>query len=273
LIRKSFFHFEINFKSRRFLKFISSDPSRFRNQFLNLNISSFELKHSNMSKPMNDDEVLSEMKKMVAFIKQEANEKVREIRVKADEEFAVEKGKIVRQEAINLDGVYEKKRKQVEVQRKIAISNQTNVARLKVLQKREDFLNQVFEEARSKLTGISDDKEKYKELLRDLILQAFFSLMDKNVTITCRSKDQELVSESAGIAADEFEKSSGFKVDFKVKEGLSNQSSGGIVINGFSGKIKVDNTIEERLRILEEKMLPEIRENLFGKNENRKFYT
>jgi hypothetical protein len=40
---------------------------------------------------MNDDEVVSEMNKMVAFIKQEAREKAREIRVKADEEFAIEK--------------------------------------------------------------------------------------------------------------------------------------------------------------------------------------
>jgi hypothetical protein len=46
---------------------------------------------SNMSRPMNDDEVLSEMKKMVSFIKQEAMEKAREIQVKADEEFAIEK--------------------------------------------------------------------------------------------------------------------------------------------------------------------------------------
>lgn len=44
-----------------------------------------------MSRPMNDDEVLSEMKKMVSFIKQEAMEKAREIQVKADEEFAIEK--------------------------------------------------------------------------------------------------------------------------------------------------------------------------------------
>lgn len=44
-----------------------------------------------MSRPMNDEEVLSEMKKMVAFIRQEATEKAREIQVKADEEFAIEK--------------------------------------------------------------------------------------------------------------------------------------------------------------------------------------
>ena len=74
----------------------------------------------------------------VAFIKQEAQEKAREIHVKADEEFAIEKvrfemlnarymqsdvamsqGKIVRQETTNIDGQYERKRKQVEIQKKM----------------------------------------------------------------------------------------------------------------------------------------------------------
>lgn len=74
---------------------------------------------SSMSRPLNDDEVLTEMKKMVAFIKQEAMEKAREIQVKADEEFAIEKAKIVRQEAINIDATYEKKTKQAEVAQKM----------------------------------------------------------------------------------------------------------------------------------------------------------
>lgn len=44
-----------------------------------------------MSHSLNDDEVNMELKKMVEFIRQEAQEKAREIQVKADEEFAIEK--------------------------------------------------------------------------------------------------------------------------------------------------------------------------------------
>ena len=44
-----------------------------------------------MSQAMNDEEVITELKKMVDFIRQEAVEKAREIQVKADEEFAIEK--------------------------------------------------------------------------------------------------------------------------------------------------------------------------------------
>lgn len=55
----------------------------------------------------------------MAFIKQEAVEKAREIQIKADEEFAIEKGKIVRQEAINIDAQYDKKKKQALVAHKM----------------------------------------------------------------------------------------------------------------------------------------------------------
>lgn len=49
-----------------------------------------------MSNAMNDDEVNTELKKMVEFIRQEAQEKAREIQVKADEEFAIEKVRVPR---------------------------------------------------------------------------------------------------------------------------------------------------------------------------------
>ena len=41
---------------------------------------------------------------MTAFIKQEASEKAREIEIKADEEFAIEKAKLVQQECCRKRG-------------------------------------------------------------------------------------------------------------------------------------------------------------------------
>lgn len=55
----------------------------------------------------------------VAFIKQEALEKAREIRVKADEEFAIEKAKLVKQEQLAIDTQYEKKLKGAQVSQKM----------------------------------------------------------------------------------------------------------------------------------------------------------
>ncbi|KAH8915436.1 ATPase V1 A1 complex subunit E [Atractiella rhizophila] len=225
-----------------------------------------------MAKAMNDDEVLSEMTKMVAFIKQEAMEKAREVKVKADEEFSIEKGKIVRQESINIDATYERKRKQVEVQRKIATSNQTNKARLRLLNAREEYLEQVFDEGRNRVSGLSSDKGKYQTLLKDLTLQALYAMMEKQIILQCRKKDVDIVNAAIGDAKKEFEEKSKFSVDIQVQPELSDESAGGVKLSNPSGNIIIDNTVDERLRLLEEKMLPELRTALFGENPNRKFY-
>ena len=47
--------------------------------------------------------------------------------------------------------------------------------------------------------------------------------------------------------------------------------AGGMYIIGGQGKIEINNTFEERLRICETDALPSVRVTLFGQNENRKF--
>ncbi|KDN39541.1 putative vacuolar ATP synthase subunit E [Tilletiaria anomala UBC 951] len=227
-----------------------------------------------MSRPMNDDEVLSEMKKMVAFIKQEAMEKAREIQVKADEEFSIEKAKIVRQEAINIDAQHEKKTKQAEVSQRIAQSTATNKSRLRILQAREAHLQTLFDRARASLASLTSDPSAYSTLLRDLILQGLLRIMEPSVTVSARVQDVQLVQDAAKDAQSLYaEKTGGKEVEVDVKEGLGKDSAGGVLLAGLGGRIKVDNTLDERLRLLEEQMLPEIRMDLFGPNENRKFYT
>lgn len=47
---------------------------------------------------------------------------------------------------------------------------------------------------------------------------------------------------------------------------------GGLSIVGGGGKIDINNTLDERLKLLEIDALPMVRTTLFGKNENRRFY-
>ena len=53
---------------------------------------------------------------------------------------------------------------------------------------------------------------------------------------------------------------------------LTSLSAGGVSIVGFGGKIDIDNTLEARLNLLQGDALPAVRETLFGKNPNRKFF-
>ena len=47
---------------------------------------------------------------------------------------------------------------------------------------------------------------------------------------------------------------------------------GGVSIVGGGDRIDINNTLDERLKLLETDALPMVRTTLFGKNENRRFY-
>ena len=56
------------------------------------------------------------------FIHQEAAEKAAEIRLKANEEFNIEKLRMVEAEKAKIRAEYERKEKQVEVQKRMCVS-------------------------------------------------------------------------------------------------------------------------------------------------------
>ena len=130
---------------------------------------------------------------MIAFIQQEGAEKVEEIEVKAEEEFHIEKSRLVAQQRVKIIEFYDKKEKQIEVQRKIQRSNLVNSNRLMILQAREDYLRTLKEEAKQQLADLTRDRSKYITLLANLILQGLLVLSEEHVTIRCRHDDYGLV--------------------------------------------------------------------------------
>ena len=60
-----------------------------------------------------------QIKHMMAFIEQEANEKAEEIDAKAEEEFNIEKGRLVQTQRLKIMEHYDKKEKQVALKNKM----------------------------------------------------------------------------------------------------------------------------------------------------------
>ena len=221
---------------------------------------------------LDDSEIQSEMNKMVAFISQEAREKAREIQVKADEEFAIEKAKIVRQESLAIDAQYEKKYKQAQVGWKISQSTALNQSRLEVLRRRDEHLHSLFDDASKQVKDLADGNE-YDKALELLILEVLLLLLAKDVEVAHRPKDAEIIKKAADGAIKKYKDISGRESEISFDPSLNDDNAGGIIGSTMHGRIKIDNTLEARLKILEDQMLPELREDLFGKNPNRKFYT
>ncbi|KAF2454571.1 ATPase, V1/A1 complex, subunit E [Lineolata rhizophorae] len=222
---------------------------------------------------MSDDQVAGELKKMTAFIQQEALEKAKEIQIKADEEFAIEKSKLVRQETAAIDAEYEKKFKQASMSQQITRSTLANKSRLRILSARQEVLDNLFQQASSKLADATKDKKQYQETMKNLVLEGLFALLEPKVMIKAKKADFDVAKKAIADAQKEYKSQTGSEVTPVLDESdpLPDGTAGGCVIVGGGGKIDINNTFEERLKLLESDALPAMRVALFGDNENRKF--
>ncbi|TGO84442.1 hypothetical protein BPOR_0504g00020 [Botrytis porri] len=211
---------------------------------------------------------------MTAFIKQEAMEKGREIELKANEEFAIEKSKLVRQETSSIDTQYEKKFKTARMSQQITQSTVANKTRLKVLSARQELLDGIFEQAQGKLKEATNDRGKYTEILKNLLLEGMYALNEGKLQVRGRKQDYDLIKKAIEEAQKVYKEKMKKDVTASIdeKNPLPEESAGGLSIIGGGGKIDINNTFEERLKLLQDNALPSIRTTLFGPNVNRKFY-
>jgi V-type H+-transporting ATPase subunit E len=75
-----------------------------------------------------------------------------------------------------------------------------------------------------------------------------------------------------GVAA-KYKDATGKEVNVKVdtENFLSPDITGGVELQAQKGRIKISNTLEARLDLIAQQLVPEIRGALFGRNPNRKF--
>jgi len=222
---------------------------------------------------LSDVDVQKQIKHMMAFIEQEANEKAEEIDAKAEEEFNIEKGRLVQQQRLKIMEYFEKKEKQVELQKKIQSSNMLNQARLKALKVREDHIRGVLDEARRRLGEVTRNQQQYTNILQQLIIQGLYQLLEPTVTVRAREVDQNLVKSILDNCVTEYKSKTNKEIVLKLDSDsfLPVDSVGGIELLANRGRIKISNTLEARLDLIAQQLVPEVRVALFGRNPNRKF--
>jgi V-type H+-transporting ATPase subunit E len=152
-----------------------------------------------------------------------------------------------------------------------AQSTALNQSRLEVLRKRDQHLSDLFEKADNEVKKLADGND-YPKAVELLITELLLMLIAPQVTIAHRPKDAELVKKASTAANKAYKEIAGRESTFEFKDTLADDSAGGVIGSTMADRIKIDNTLSARLRILEEKMLPELRTDLFGPNPNRKFF-
>eukprot|EP00126_Sphaerothecum_destruens_P006461 Sdes_comp19365_c0_seq2m10617 len=216
---------------------------------------------------LSDTEVNKQIQHMVAFIEQEAAEKANEINVKAEEEFNIEKIRLVQQEKLKIMQNYDKKEKLVEVQKKILYSNQLNASRLQILEMRDKHVENCTNTALEELKKSSQNEDQYKKLLSGLIQQCLFQLMESIVLLTCRKVDVHLVESVLKEATKDYVSVSKLPCEVVVHKDvfLPEDCAGGIECCSKDGRIICKNTLETRLQQCAQEIMPDIRMTLFGR--------
>lgn len=218
-----------------------------------------------MPSGLTDDQVNGEVSKMAEFIKKEAEEKAKEITLKADEEYEAEKSALVRSETAAIDQAYSAKYKQAKLAQQIVKSTVTNKSRLKVLQAKEEIVDKVVQATAKQLAELPKDAKKYEKFLAKLLDESAELLKEDKIVVQARKADKSVLEKAI--------KSSKTETEIEISEHpLEGEVSGGIIVATEDGKITIDNTIETRLEILVKKSLPLIRLELFGPSANRKFF-
>jgi V-type H+-transporting ATPase subunit E len=222
---------------------------------------------------LSDEDVAKQLRHMVSFMEQEAAEKANEIAVKAEEDFNIEKGRLVQQEKRKIMDQYEKRQKQVDIQRRIVYSNDVNRNRLQVLEAQNASVLSILEDTRAKLGQVTANKKEYQSLLEKLILEGLYSLLEDSVVVICRSADQHLVESAIKVAQGQYQEKTHKRVTVAISNTtLPADGAGGVIIASKDERIKVNQTLEDRLETVMQALTPKVREMLFGKSQSRVYF-
>lgn len=121
-------------------------------------------------------------------------------------EFEREASAIVEKEVESVKAGYVKKNREVETQFKIKRSTSINASRLETMQARNKTMLKLFSDAQfSVLKRIQEDKEYYKGLLKNFMVQGFIKLYgEQTVIVRCLKRDVPICKSVIGEAVKVF---------------------------------------------------------------------
>lgn len=104
-----------------------------------------------------------------------------------------------------------------------AHSTLTNKSRLKLLQQREEHLQDLFDSARAQIVDLASQEGRYVQFLEGVIVQGFLTLMEPEGTVKARAKDEAVVKKAVSTAQATYKEVSGREIKTTVEASLSNE--------------------------------------------------
>ena len=209
--------------------------------------------------------------RMIKIIEEEANNEVKRLQEDARNRAKKQKIKQINTKRDQIDGEFEKKKKNFKIQQRLEKSKKINESRLEIQTKRNDLLMGRKNEVKDTLVERIRNQSQYEKVLHDLILQGLVKLLERNIKIRVLEKDFELAKGLLrGIKNDftdfikkELGREITVNLEVDKKRFMKEEEIGGCILVCGKGKIVFKNTLAMRLELAFQDSIPLIRQNLF----------
>ena len=188
-----------------------------------------------------------------------------EIRKAAEEEAR----KVIENAKREVEIIIENAKRRAEELRRQKIAQVTKEIRQKLLKeyaqikielkkeyllKKNEIFNNILRELRERLQKRSLERDEvYVKGLRNLIEEALLNVDSDDVVLYVLPKDQEIVREMLPNIIKEVEKKKRRKIRIKIAD-LKGNYIGGIIVQSVDGREYYNNTLDSRVRLIEEEL-------------------
>ena len=145
--------------------------------------------------------------KILRSIWKNTYDKMLEIKVMNRRSWNESKKTILEEEKKKIDSKYEKEYNEQYIENKIQISEARNTSNLNKMRKRNELIEKLGSETLNRLKAFAKpENEKYRELVKKLILQSMVKLLEPMCIIQIRKKDEDFVKKILKDCENEYTK-------------------------------------------------------------------
>lgn len=202
---------------------------------------------------------------MIDFIEREALEKVEELEAAAQEEYDVEKMRVVEIEKGKIRQQAEKKKTQVEIDCRVSKANYSKTQRMRIMTERAKVMAQLSEMTKKKVMETVSNSSVYSSILEKLIRESLLAIQSSGV-VQCIKEEEPLVSGLLKNVSDWYRNQTkeSITVTISPKYLIRDEAWGGVVVSSTDGRIVCNNTLSHRSKTAFEEQLPTVRYYLFN---------
>ncbi|KAL4090320.1 hypothetical protein QTP88_025181 [Uroleucon formosanum] len=217
---------------------------------------------------MNESQKI-QLDRMVKFIEFEADEIVQNTETQSENEYHMKKKEMILKGKMEINQLYNKNTNLINSTSATMNATQMTSARLEILSTRDKCIKSVLADVNRELLKMRKHRLcYYREILKKLILQAMYQVVEQEVCLILIPDDVEYVTSIIPELRQIYFADTGINAKINIDKSikLPTQEIGGVIVTANNRRVLVENTLVVRLLNLTQQAMPIICTGLSDKS-------